>query len=329
MSTISQVEIVLRRFGVTAATAERLGNHGGFSGARLWRVETRRRSYCLKSWPAVMTAERHAWIASLMRHAREAGVRVVPVLAPAGSAFHVIGDDDRIWDLAEWMPGVADFRACPSQARLRAACQTLALLHRAWERVAEPPRRCPAIVRRLIAAGEWNDATVGPFMSPFRTGIPFAGPPDSAWELVKRHVVAVPRALEPWAYVPFAVQPCLCDVWHDHVLFTGDEVTGLIDYGSMKVDNVATDLARLLGSLVGDDETLFAAGLDAYAGVRPLTVEERAIVRVLDRTGTVLGLANWVRRCFQRGRPFDEQSPEAVRIAELVARVEKWSSVET
>ena len=91
------------------------------------------------------------------------------------------------------------------------------------------------------------------------------------------------------------LQPCLCDVWHDHVLFEGDAVTGLVDYGGVKVDNVATDLARLLGSLAGDDPVLRDAGLRAYSRLRPLSLAEEALVPVLDRTGTLLGIANWLR----------------------------------
>ena len=60
------------------------------------------------------------------------------------------------------------------------------------------------------------------------------------------------------------MQPCLCDPWHDHVLFTGDQVSGVIDYGSVKEDHIAVDLARLLGSLVEDDENAWSIGLKAY-----------------------------------------------------------------
>ena len=124
--------------------------------------------------------------------------------------------------------------------------------------------------------------------------------------------------------MPLPAQPCLCDVWHDHVLFTGDELTGLIDFGAIKVDNVAVDLARLLGSLVGDDVAQREAGLNAYAEIRPLSELERALVPMLDRTGVVLGLANWLRRLWQHGTEYENRAAVADRLASLVRRIENW-----
>ncbi len=49
------------------------------------------------------------------------------------------------------------------------------------------------------------------------------------------------------------IQPCIGDIWHDHILFLGDGVSGLVDFGGMRADTVAGDIARLLGSLVADD----------------------------------------------------------------------------
>jgi aminoglycoside phosphotransferase (APT) family kinase protein len=90
------------------------------------------------------------------------------------------------------------------------------------------------------------------------------------------------------------VQPCLCDVWHDHVLFTGEAVTGLVDYGEVKPDHPAVDLARLLGDLIGDDERRFHLGLAAYrAAGGPVEVDEH-FVRLLDRTGVVCAVIHWV-----------------------------------
>jgi Ser/Thr protein kinase RdoA (MazF antagonist) len=119
------------------------------------------------------------------------------------------------------------------------------------------------------------------------------------------------------------LQPCLCDVWHDHVLFEGDAVTGLVDYGSVKRDHVSADLSRLLGSLVPDDPGLTAAGLEAYLRLRPLSGQEQALVAALDETGTLLGAANWLRWLYHDGRRFEDRSAVARRLAELVGRLER------
>jgi hypothetical protein len=70
-----------------------------------------------------------------------------------------------------------------------------------------------------------------------------------AWEAIRQYS-DIPQRLAPWCHRPVPLQPCLCDSWHDHVLFESDAVTGLIDYGSAKIDHVAVDLARMLGSLM-------------------------------------------------------------------------------
>ena len=82
-----------------------------------------------------------------------------------------------------------------------------------------------------------------------------------------------------YADASFALQPCLVDVWHDHVLFTGEEVTGVVDYAAMRLDVPHADLARLLGSLVEDDEAGWRAGLEAYG--RWLPVPDERLVRLL------------------------------------------------
>jgi Ser/Thr protein kinase RdoA (MazF antagonist) len=119
------------------------------------------------------------------------------------------------------------------------------------------------------------------------------------------------------------LQPCLCDVWHAHVLFEGEAVTGLVDYGSVKVDHVAVDLARLLGSLVEGDARRTAAGLTAYRRLRRLTQREAELVGVLDETATVLAVANWLRWLYHEGRRYDDRAAVTARLAGLVRRLER------
>src|SRR5262249_54544824 len=128
--------------------------------------------------------------------------------------------------------------------------------------------------------------------------------------------------LAPWLNRPITLQPCLCDIWHDHVLFVGDEVAGIIDYGSCGADHVAADLARLLGSLAGDEASLRAAGLSAYRKVRPFSDEEQGLMEVLDRTGLTLGIANWLNWLCREHRRFEHLDLVIQRLRTLVDRAE-------
>src|SRR5437868_1677831 len=123
-----QLDHVLARFALSSAVAHPLGNHGGFSGARLWRVEAGGASFCLRAWPpGDPTPERLRWLHDLTAAARAAGLAFVPPLVPASGATFV-AHAGRLWEMTAWLPGRADFHRHPNPARLRAACAALARL---------------------------------------------------------------------------------------------------------------------------------------------------------------------------------------------------------
>src|SRR6185437_2387218 len=103
-------------------------------------------------------------------------------------------------------------------------------------------------------------------------------------------------------------QPCLRDVRPDHLLFTGERLTGLVDYGAMGVDTVAVDLARLMAEWLGRDRALRAGALDAYASVRPIDAAETALIDAFERSSALLGGGHWVRWHFLEGREFEDPS---------------------
>lgn len=317
---------VLARYELPSAAAHPLGNHGGFSGARLWRVEAGGATFCLRAWPpGDASPERLRWLHGLMSAARGAGLSFVPHLVPvAGATF--LAHADRLWELATWLPGRADFHQNPALPRLRAACMALARLHRAWADLFPAEGACPALDRRRQRAEEWL-SLVGSGWRPRPDGAdPVCPWAERAAHLLSTWAARVPALLAAWAGRRFALHPCLCDVWHDHVLFEGDSVSGIVDYGSAKVDHPATDLARLLGSLVGDDSAAWSAGCDAYTSVRPLSADERALARALDRTGVILAAANWLTWLYHNGRAFDDRQLVADRLAGVVRRMEGWTA---
>ena len=92
-----------------------------------------------------------------------------------------------------------------------------------------------------------------------------------------------------------------------NLIIDGRRFSGVIDFGSVKVDHVAVDLARLLGSMAGHDDELWRARLRTYAQYRPLSADEQALVAVLDETGTVLGAANWLLWLYRDRKHFEDR----------------------
>jgi Ser/Thr protein kinase RdoA (MazF antagonist) len=304
-----------------------LGNRGGFSGARLWRVEGVDGPLCLRAWPVPgLAAERLQGLHRLMSRARDAGLHFVPAVAAAAAGATWVEHGGRAWDLTSWMPGRADFHHRPTAVRLEAACVALARVHDTWGGATPALGPCPGVRRRLDCARAWMNLVHGGWRPVFsaRDSDPVRPWAERVWAILHRHCAQVPRLLAAWAERPVPLQPCLCDIWHDHVLYTADTVTGLVDYGSVKVDHVAVDLARLLGSLVGDDAGQWSAGLEAYGRLQRLSLEEEGLVRMLDKTGTLLAAANWLTWLYHDGRTFEDRSAVAARLALVVERLERW-----
>jgi homoserine kinase type II len=314
---------VLDQYGLSNAVLSSLGNRGGFSGASLWRVHESGGDWCLRAWPAGKISDQFLNnVHFLMKLARDQGLLIVPkILGRTGSTW--VEKGDRLWDLTSWMPGTAANPREANREQVEAACTALALVHQAWAAVAPAHGSCPGIHRRLESYRGW-DAWSRITRLESSSDDPCQEWADQAQRLLKVHAAKISTKLHPWLDRVMPLQFCLCDIWHDHVLFDGNTVTGLIDYGGVKIDHVAVDLARLLGSMVEDRADLRAAGLEAYKRIRPLSLQEEELVSVLDETGTLVGLITWLKWLYIDGKQFDDRTAAARRLETLVKRVESW-----
>jgi Ser/Thr protein kinase RdoA (MazF antagonist) len=274
-----------------------------------------------------MTVEALAFQHGLMQRVRQAGLSFVPLVYPTNQGKTWSEHEGNLWEVTSWQPGKADFEANPSAERLRNACAALARLHEAWTPSSSLEGKCPAVQRRLARAAEWSQLIASGWQEPRATQRTDSLRPlvERAWRLLATEVPRVPRLLEAFADKCVPLQPCLCDVWHDHLLFEGDALTGLVDFGGVKIDHVSVDLARMLGSLVGDDGHQWRVGLEAYRQVRSLSAEEEAMARALDATGTIVGLVNWLIWIYRDNKQFDDWSGVAGRMTVLIERIERPS----
>lgn len=317
-----------------------LGEGSSFSGAGLWRVEHGEQIYVFRRWPQPASTpcdvNRISW---LQRRLAEAGQPVASPLAllehPESLVFTKISIDRDVatWTLTPWLPGAADYWISPRPTKLKAALRTLAEIHLAAVSFpvgdnAGRPRtaRSPALVRRAdrlesLKSAEWAELNYHLAKCPATLERETA---FEALELIHRSLGRLWHESLRWCDEPLPLQWAVRDVWHDHVLFTEDKVTGVIDFGAAAVDSPAGDVARLLGSLAGDDEEGWRLGIEAYQTRRPLSPVELEAIRYFDASGTLLSAFNWVHWLFRDSSALGPNVDRAAahrRLERLVTRL--------
>lgn len=307
----------------------------GFSGAEIVKLDGGLRRFCLRRWPPERPGDdRIRGLHRLLRDVADRGVTqvAVPVAAEDGSTLVI--SQGELWQLEPWMPGIADYWQRPGEARLRSAMAVLAAWHRAAATFAPKPAEArwfasradapsPAVLERLQLIEQWQRGGLRDLQqmmaddaSPFR---------ESGEQILRLFRLVAPKVagqLKTAASLGVRLQPCLRDVWHDHVLFTGTEVTGLIDASACRSDAVATDLARLIGSLVGDDRRAWQFALEQYQTHRELSLHELGLVEVLDQSAVALGGLTWLERVYRQGLHHDRQTQVLQRVARLLERLD-------
>jgi Ser/Thr protein kinase RdoA (MazF antagonist) len=325
MEDLAAIGAVMARYDAAFRPRRIEAAVGGLSAGGVWRLETAAGPLCLRRWPPGTAWGRVAWIHTAVRHAISAACHLLPApLATLDGAEFVLRNQEvlrnhEVWNLSLWLPGSADFPLHPSPERLRAAMRALAEVHAALAdfRIGYPvggERETPAIMERLRYIEQFSHA-------PWREQIVAAPIPTAYPELAELRRLwldrfpagaqgLADRLRAALGSVP--IQCCLRDIWHAHVLFTGDCVTGIVDLGAIDFDTRATDLARLLGSLVGDDFAEWQIALAAYRAVRDLSPAEESLAYLLDEANVLLIPAIWLDWLLGK-RKHDFANPALVR----------------
>ncbi len=219
--------------------------------------------------------------------------------------------------LPAWSPARSTPAVPPAAGPSPGLADRLQLLQRL--RAGEAGEMRQAIEQSLVAAGTGRQHDA--FDSTVRSKtVSLAERAFRLLDLFEPLAVAALERLQQQAATPVPLQPCLRDVWHNHVLFTGDRVTGLIDYDAIRIDSVAGDLARLLGSLVEDDRPAWAFALAEYSRVRPMSPREAALVEVFDLSSIALSGTQWVRWLYLDQFHFSDMAAVADRMDHWIRR---------
>ena len=305
-------------------TPEPLGNAGGVSGSRLWRIKSATGPLMVRQWPQNgpdrdRLTRMHGWLAQLA---------VIPeVAAPLadrqGQTFQEVAG--RFWEVTRFLDGQADLARPSTPAHLATMFATLARVHMVLE--AEPTLApSPGLIARRdelrqLLNGEFAHLRQALHRSPSSPSRAYALRWLDHAETISPLAL---RRLEPLIASVSRLQPALRDVRPDHFLFAGDRLTGLVDFGAMGVESVASDLARLLLEAVGADAVAWQSALAAYQSIHLLTTEESGLIRPFALASAVLGGARWVRWHFVEGRRFDDPYAVERGLCRAVQRLEGW-----
>lgn len=306
---IQQVERVLAENfeHIVPSRIEQPRHAMGFSGTTVFRVHSATEVLCLKCLPMSVDLVRQNAINELIKDVFDQGVTCLPVPVCSRMGSTLIRVDDGVWQLEPWMPGIADYWQQPSMVRLIAACHTLARWHIAARNSAttkssgftvDAAATVPTVRDRQLSLSRYLEGSLEQIE--WRLVHEFG----LVWQRLGTQITTHVRRLAPQLMADLMragdwlvpLQPVMRDVWHDHLLFSGDQVTGLIDFGATRTDTVAADLSRLLGSLVGADAEAWNCGLNAYEQLRPLSNNERQLLPLLDLSNVLLSGLTWLRR---------------------------------
>src|SRR5579884_3152118 len=281
---------------------------------RLLRAEAASGVWCVRRWASGTTAARIEFVHALLARLREAGIEIVPAVAPLappreGSVLTLRG---ALYDAESWLPGeppgqpavVAGPReehvnlpvTLPPQA-LTALAEGLARMHAASEELArghEVPRaRLRDVAEAVGRATRAHRERLGPILP--------TTPVARRWVQLSRR--ALPAATELLRARPAIWLGTTVvgndDLWPAHTLFAPPveegRLTGIIDFADAAAGSPLLDLAQLIAHFGPWSDERAEAVLGAYTAIRPLGPDERHLlpaVAALDLTGE----AGWLLR---------------------------------
>ncbi|MFM7118529.1 MAG: phosphotransferase enzyme family protein [Planctomycetota bacterium] len=292
----------------------------GFSGAELFRLETSSGRYALRGWESSPEQRQRLEQAfAVIRFASEQGCgEFLSSAVPSRGGERLVEAHGRLWQLSRWLEGEPNFNAAPTANKLRGAMRSLAKFHQTTARYESRQGCCNAVPCRLVecrAVANYLQLLQDPIQRESNAELQ-----RTAWELWQRVSFRSPGLFErgqPLGQLNFLIRPVLGDLWRENVLFDGDNFSGFVDYTAIRTDAVSVDLARLLGSLKLAGRVPWAAGIEAYEQVSPLTDDEKKILPWLHESGLVLGGLNWLQWIFVHRMQFSQPKAVLQRMREV------------
>ncbi len=315
---------VLDRFELgVVSNIQSLGNAGGFSGAQLWRVRCDRGDYCLRRWPHPTRLSYIEGVHHSLLIANSSGLCVAaPILDRSGNS--VVTLEGSLWELAKWMPGAADFNQNPSLKRLNQLMKFLAQFHQLdfggfGGSMPNKRGKSPSLLHRkeMLARAPQRIREIGSMIEK-KSSHPLHSLAKDCLEVVRKCLSQTDPFGESNFDSEFELTTIIGDTHHDHFLFEGDNLSGVVDFGAMKHDTVSIDLTRLIGRLRLVGAVTIEGALDCYGQHNPLVEIDSKCVEFLHRCNLLGGILNWLDWIFVQEKSFEDLQAVRNRLIPLV-----------
>lgn len=341
---------VERAFGVTIRSCTAVS--GGFSGAVIVRATTDDdRDLAIRRTPGsiALPPERVKQLYDLLLRMSQSGCGFIPVpLLPVCSPLSGrhsnhdfdapwLQENNNFWQVEPWMPGAPLFGAGLTAQHVNAGLKALNELHQTATRAVDlegsdnwfhnANRTSPAVQRRLGIVSELTSGLLEQMHLRLSEDpdIRFRSLAERVCKTLRTRLPQLHHELSAVASMTFSVQPVLRDVWRAHVLFTGTQVTGIIDLSASASDHVTVDVTRLIRSWFGSDSSRVRDAVEGFQSLRTLNASEIRLMQVLDATTVLLSPVTWLRRRMDSGSTAACADDVIARLAELADVAETFS----
>ena len=297
----------------------------GFSGANLWKIEVGSDLYCLKQWTQGMPkAKTRDLITTVLPQISSRGLDLAcPIESVEGGLL--IRIDGRIWDLSRWINGSPVVDTAVSENQLQSAMEWLASYHNLAGEVCSSQGFSPSLEYRMELTGKLHENTLVKLAN-----YPYEGIDPELVQLflgfASKQLGNFSVALKMAASQLYPLLPVVADLWSDHVFFVQDRVSGVIDFGAMKMDTPCLDLARLLGCYQTHLDSAISKGLEYYQALRPVSAAQRQLIELYDHAYVILAGVQWLIWLGPEKRVFSDMSRVNNRLKRIARRISESNS---
>ncbi len=297
---------------VDSLAVQSLGNNGGFSGSQLFRVATHSGSLLLRKLPRTGNpyGKRQIWIHQVIEHCFQNGCWFLACPEKSVAGATLVNFNDSLWQAERWIEGEASYESNPSNSKLDSIFGSLTQFHEISSKFSSKLGPVPAVRNRISRLHQLADIR----SEEIRQSLQVRPAPLKArlfplaiqvCELFHRFRDPVAHDLNQLSDQNLRLVPCFRDIWHDHLLFEGEKLNGIVDYGALDIDHPATDISRLSVSLASDDPSSFPNAYEAYRRHANLSDLEVELGFTLNRANILMSSMNWIDWIYRQERTFD------------------------